>query len=69
MKLTATFSNGQTISRKTDKPLAYAYLATNIYQTFTGFATTKEHAIKSASSTGKNVPKPHTIEIVEVTAE
>ena len=65
MKISATFSNGQTISRNTIKPLAYAYRSVNIYQEFTGFATTKELAIKAANQTGsKN--KPITIEIVSV---
>jgi hypothetical protein len=64
MKITATFSNGQTISRFTIKPLAYAYRSINIYQEFTGFATTKELAHKAAGQTGKN--KPHTIEVVEI---
>jgi hypothetical protein len=64
MKVTATFSNGQTISRFTIKNLAYAYLSVNIYQDFTGFATTKELALKAAKQTGKN--KAISIEIVEV---
>jgi hypothetical protein len=64
MKITATFSNGQTISRNTIKPLAFAYRSVNIYQEFTGFATTEELARKSARQTGKN--KPLTIEIVAV---
>jgi hypothetical protein len=65
MKVSATFSNGQTISRNTIKPLAYAYRSVNIYQEFTGFATTKELAIKAANQTGsKN--KPITIEVVSV---
>lgn len=65
MKVSATFSNGQTISRNTIKPLTYAYRSVNIYQEFTGFATTKELAIKAANQTGsKN--KPITIEVVSV---
>lgn len=65
MKVTATFSNGQTISRFTIKNLAYAYRSVNIYQEFTGFATTKELALKAAKQTGsKN--KPISIEVVEV---
>jgi hypothetical protein len=64
MKVTATFSNGKTISRNTTKPLAYAYKSVNIYQEFTGFATTKELALKAANQTGKN--KPIEIEVVEV---
>lgn len=64
MKVTATFSNGKTISRNTTKPLAYAYKSINIYQEFTGFATTKKLALKAANQTGKN--KPIQIEVVEV---
>jgi hypothetical protein len=65
MKVTATFSNGTTISRNTSKPLAYAYRSVNIYQEFTGFATTAELARKAATQTGsKN--KVHTVEVVAV---
>lgn len=65
MQITATFSNGQTISRNTIKPLAYAYRSVNIYQEFTGFATTEELAYKAAKQTGsKN--KPIFIEVVSV---
>ena len=64
MKITATFKNGKTISRNTSKPLAYAYRSENIYQEFTGFATTEELARKAATQTGsKN--KVHTVEIVK----
>lgn len=62
MKVTATFADGTTISRNTSKPLAYAYRSVNIYQVFTGFATTAELARKAAGQTGRN--KPHTIEVV-----
>lgn len=65
MKVTATFSNGKTISRNTTRPLAFAYRSENIYQEFTGFATTEELARKAATQTGsKN--KVHTIEVVAV---
>jgi hypothetical protein len=63
MKVIATFSNGKTISRNTSKPLVYAYRSENIYQEFTGFATTEELARKAAKQTGKN--KAHTIEVVK----
>jgi hypothetical protein len=66
MKISATFSDGTTISRNTKQPLTYAYKSINIYQTFTGFATSEELARKAASSLGKKVPKPHTIEVVKV---
>jgi hypothetical protein len=64
MKVTATFSNGQTISRNSSKSFAYAYRSVNVYQDFTGFAMTKELALKAASQTGKN--KAISIEVVEV---
>jgi hypothetical protein len=64
MQITATFSNGKTISRNTTKQLAFAYRSVNIYQEFTGFAATEELARKAASQTGKN--KPLTIEVVQV---
>jgi len=62
MKITAKFTNGQTISRNTTKALAYAYQATNQWQTFTGFANSEELAKKAA-----NYGNPHHIEIVKVT--
>jgi hypothetical protein len=61
MKVTATFSNGKTISRSTKLTLTHAYIATNQYQSFTGFAGSKELAKKAAS-----YGKPHHIEIVNV---
>ena len=64
MQITATFSNGKTITRNTKKELAYAYRSVNIYQEFTGFASTEELARKAASQTGKN--KALTIEVVAV---
>lgn len=66
MKVTATFSNGKTISRNTSKQLAFAYRSENIYQEFTGFAATEELARKAAMQTGKN--KPLTIEVVKTFA-
>ena len=50
MKITATFSNGQTISRDTTKTLTHAYQAVNQWQTFTGFASSEELAKKAAKS-------------------
>jgi hypothetical protein len=61
MKITSTFSNGTTVSKNTSKNLTHAYRAVNQYQTFTGFAGSKELAQKAAG-----YGKPHTIEIVEV---
>ena len=61
MKITATFLNGTTISRNTIKKLTHAYRAVNQWQTFTGFAGSKELAQKAA-----NYGNPHTIEIIEI---
>ena len=61
MKVIATFSNGQTISRDTTKPLTHAYQAINQWQTFTGFAGSEELAKKAA-----NYGNPHHIEIVNI---
>ena len=61
MKLTATFSNGQTISRNTTKTLTHAYQAINQWQTFTGFAGSEELAKKAA-----NYGNPHHIEIINI---
>lgn len=61
MKITATFSNGQTITRNTKKTLTHAYQATNKWQTFTGFAGSEELAKKAA-----NYGNPHHIEIVNI---
>ena len=64
MKVLATFSNGQTISRNTTQTLTHAYQATNKWQTFTGFAGSEELARKAAA-----YGKPHHIEIVTITQE
>jgi hypothetical protein len=61
MKVTVTFSNGQTISRNTTKTLTHAYQATNQWQTFTGFAGSEELAKKAAS-----YGNPHHIEIINI---
>lgn len=61
MKVTATFSNGQTISRDTTKTLTHAYQAITQWQTFTGFAGSEELAKKAA-----NYGNPHHIEIVNI---
>ena len=61
MKIQATFSNGQTISRNTNKTLTHAYQAKNQWNTFTGFAGSEELAKKAA-----NYGKPHHIEIVKI---
>ena len=61
MKIKATFSNGQTISRNTQKTLTHAYQAINQWQTFTGFASNEALAKKAA-----NYGNPHYIEIVNI---
>jgi len=61
MKVTVTFSNGQTISRNTTKTLTHAYQAKNQWQTFTGFAGSEELAKKAAS-----YGNPHHIEIINI---
>lgn len=66
MKISATFADGTTISRNTIKPLTHAYKSVNIYQTFTGFATSEELARKAATSVGKKVPKPFQVEVVAI---
>lgn len=63
-QVTATFSNGKTISRDSTKAFAYAYFAQNIYQSFTGFASSEEAAKRAARSAFSGCPAPHTIEIV-----
>ena len=66
--ITATFSNGKTITRKTVKALTHAWYAENIYQDHTGFASSAEAAAKAArSSFNGGCPKAHTVEVVAVT--
>jgi hypothetical protein len=66
MKITATFMNGQTISRKTTMNLTHAYQVKNQWQTFTGFASSEELALKSAKEFTKYGTPEH-IEIREIT--
>ena len=61
MKIQATFSNGQIISRNTKKTLTHAYQAKNQWNTFTGFARSEDLAKKAAT-----YGNPHHIEIVKV---
>lgn len=49
MKLQATFSNGLTISRTTNKQLTHAYLVKTNWNTFKGFAGSLELAQKASS--------------------
>ena len=55
MKITATFSNGKTISRNTYKPYSHAYMVTNQWQTFTGFASSESLAKKAANMQYGNI--------------
>ena len=65
MKITATFSNGQTISKNTKRTLTHAYQTMFEHDGskyfYTGFAGSKELAQKAASF-GKYI----NIEIVEI---
>ena len=65
-QITATFSNGKTITRNSKKTFAFAYYAENIYQAHTGFAATADAARRAArSSFNGGCPPAHTIEVVE----
>lgn len=64
-KITATFSNGQVISRSSTKSYSYAYRSENIYQVFTGFASSAKAAQIAARGAFPGAPKPYTIEVVE----
>lgn len=54
MKITATFSNGKTISRNTTKTLTHAYIVRNQWQTFTGFAGSEMLAKRASASDSKH---------------
>jgi hypothetical protein len=65
-KITATFSNGKTISRNSKKAFAFAWYAENIYQAHTGFAATADAARRAArSSFSGGCPPALTVEVVE----
>jgi len=64
-KITATFSNGKTISRNSKKAFAFAWYAENIYQAHTGFAATADAARRAARSSFNGVPPALTVEVVE----
>ncbi len=49
MKVTATFSNGKTISRNSKKAYTHAYIVENQWNTFTGFSTSEQAARKAAT--------------------
>jgi hypothetical protein len=67
-QLTATFSNGKTISRNSKKAFGFAWFAANVYQTATGFASSLEAARSAARSAFNGCPPAHTIEVVETQA-
>lgn len=48
MKVTATFSNGLTISRDTKRNFTHAYIVKNQWNTFTGFSCSEKGAKSSA---------------------
>ena len=62
MKITATFSNGKTISRNTTKQYTHAYIVENQWNTYTGFSTSEEGAKKAATM------KYGTVEFREIVA-
>lgn len=64
-KITATFSNGETISRNSKTPFGFAWYAENIYQSATGFASNADAARRAARSAFNGCPPAHTIEVVE----
>ena len=65
MKITATFSNGQTVSKNTKRTLTHAYQTMFEHNgskyAYTGFAGSKELATKAAGF-GKYI----SIEVVEI---
>jgi hypothetical protein len=65
--ITATFKNGLTITRNSKKNFGFAWYSKNIYQSDTGFASTKEKAKKAARSAFNGVPPAIYVEIVETT--
>ena len=46
----ATFSNGTTISRNSKKQYAFAWIASNKWNTFSGFTSNKESAELAAKN-------------------
>lgn len=62
MKVTATFSNGHTISRNTTRAYTHAYIVKNQWNTFTGFSANE----KSAMAAAKSYCKYGTVELCEV---
>lgn len=70
MKISATFINGQTISRNTSKNLTHAFQANFESEfgsySYTGFAGSEELAIKSAKQIAKGYGF-QSLEIREVT--
>ena len=66
-KLTATFANGKTITRNSKTAFAFAWYAENIWNRASGFASSADNAKKAAGSAFCSAaPKPHIIEVVQV---
>jgi hypothetical protein len=63
--ITATFKNGLTITRNSKKTFPFAWYSKNIYQSDTGFASTKEKAKKAARAAFNGVPPAIYVEIIE----
>jgi hypothetical protein len=68
MKIKATFSDGTTLSRNTDKILTHAYQVINQWQTFTGFAGSELLAKRAVVQNSRFGTISHT-EIVEIEKE
>ena len=69
MKLTATFANGTTVTRNSKKSFAYAWVATNKWNTFTGFTSSKQTAESLAKNCFNSTQsKTQSWEVVEVVA-
>lgn len=66
-KLTATFTNGKIITRKSKTAFAFAWYSENIWNRASGFASSADNAKKAAGSAFSSAaPKPHITEVVLV---
>ena len=66
--LTATFSNGRTITRNSKTAFPFAWYSQNKWNVSTGFSSNEETAKKAAwSAFSGGCPKPHTTEVVPTT--
>ncbi len=69
MTITATFTNGKTISRNSKKQYAYAWFASNKWNSFTGFTSSKQAAESAAKNCFNNTEsKTQFWEVVETVA-